>query len=1055
MKINAILNEQQIIKEQILNERTYREFYALGMLLQEYAMTQQQIQQLFQQVADGAARGGNVDKAGDAAVSNRTMLGKGADVAGSVAKAYQGVKEYIGKTGPVKGLDAMIDNAQAQIMKATGGEQGKVSQAIEFYRELSKVPGMAFVVKGIILALAGLAGSGLGPVGIAAGLTFANKMLQGDKFSSAVMSATETGGMVAGIQKAKELLGDTGFDAGQGNDWGDKQTSANGADGPAGSPTTNATQNTPADVPAAQGPNAAGASDGGEYDFAAHSHDYTVKPGDNLSTILDKAKVNPELARHLNPELFGPNGNPNVLQAGQTIRLPDADALKDMQTMIYTGPGNQIGQYHGQYEPGNPDSLDATSIQKQIDAGRYGSDNGMAAQRIAQDAGTSTPSSNANGAGPSLDNMGHPAGATPKGNPIYVKQAPTLAPYDGTIDPKTGYVKGNPWGKPGTRAITSSYKNPNKLIREHAAMYYIDRETTARRWVLNEQLGRARGSYYLTPQGVSAVFKEVEAQYLNEGPMLDKLKSFNQKASSAIGKFTAPIKQAAAAGWDSATNKITARDLDMNWRRSAKLDKEASVDSAKVVEFLKKQGVKNGLIDSAFAQAGLQSPSGEQQQGQMTQQDTQQGTQLGQQGAQLGQQGMPIDQTSSNTQNIQSIQQKQATQSSTASQPRQNNDSNVVADVLKGAQDAWERGAAGTGGAWGSVADQGNRGASANSLSFKDEQGRAQKYFKQGNSWIDQKTGKAVTDPTIKAMLNAHAATQSAPGISNTGQATNPRNTGQATTGQTAQITKTNATQPQNVNPGQVPNYANPQSQEYVARREASRRMSAAQQTTQSTTPNFGGQQQSAKPSSVNYNLPSTPTDTTTAKTRTGGKVPGQVSQTPNAIRKRAARAGATPTTNAPSAFGDMATRLAARPTTSSTGGTTTGVAGVGNGVVSHTANPNNPNQQPTTAPATPTTAPTPADRDIKNRRDARDAITKANQQPTNTPADRDIKNRRDARDAITKANQPNQQTKPWKGPEFPAKKVVDKETVVPVESVGESRVDFGAMLFNRMKSGQ
>ena len=76
MKINAILNEQQIIKEQILNERTYREFYALGMLLQEYAMTQQQIQQLFQQVADGAARGGNVDKAGDAAVSNRTMLGK-------------------------------------------------------------------------------------------------------------------------------------------------------------------------------------------------------------------------------------------------------------------------------------------------------------------------------------------------------------------------------------------------------------------------------------------------------------------------------------------------------------------------------------------------------------------------------------------------------------------------------------------------------------------------------------------------------------------------------------------------------------------------------------------------------------------------------------------------------------------------------------------------------------------------------------------------------------------------------------------------------------------
>ena len=225
-----------------------------------------------------------------------------------------------------------------------------------------------------------------------------------------------------------------------------------------------------------------------------------------------------------------------------------------------------------------------------------------------------------------------------------------------------------------------------------------------------------------------------------------------------------------------------------------------------------------------------------------------------------------------------------------------------------------------------------------------------------------------------------------------------PRTTGQATTGQTAQTTKINATQPQNVNPRQVPNWANPQSQEYVGRREASRRMSAAQQTTLSTTPNFGGQQQAVAPSSVNYKLPSTPTTTGQA---TNPRTTGQ----------------ATTTANAPSAFGDMAAQLAARPTTSSTGGTTKGVAGVGNGIVSHTANTNNPNLQPTTALATPTTAPTPA-----------------------------------ARDAITKANQPNQQTKQWKGPEVPAKKVVDKESV---ESVGESRVDFGAMLFNRMKSEQ
>ena len=53
--------------------------------------------------------------------------------------------------------------------------------------------------------------------------------------------------------------------------------------------------------------------------------------------------------------------------------------------------------------------------------------------------------------------------------------------------------------------------------------------------------------------------------------------------------------------------------------------------------------------------------------------------------------------------------------------------------------------------------------------------------------------------------------------------------------------------------------------------------------------------------------------------------------------------------------FGNMATQLAARPTTSSTGGTTTGVSGVGTGVVRHTASATNPNQP---KPATPATKP-------------------------------------------------------------------------------------------------
>lgn len=58
--------------------------------------------------------------------------------------------------------------------------------------------------------------------------------------------------------------------------------------------------------------------------------------------------------------------------------------------------------------------------------------------------------------------------------------------------------------------------------------------------------------------------------------------------------------------------------------------------------------------------------------------------------------------------------------------------------------------------------------------------------------------------------------------------------------------------------------------------------------------------------------------------------------------------------------FGNMASQLASRPTASSTGGTTTGVSGVGSGVVRHTSNPNNPNIKPAATTTTTAAATTP-----------------------------------------------------------------------------------------------
>ena len=111
--------------------------------------------------------------------------------------------------------------------------------------------------------------------------------------------------------------------------------------------------------------------------------------------------------------------------------------------------------------------------------------------------------------------------------------------------------------------------------------------------------------------------------------------------------------------------------------------------------------------------------------------------------------------------------------------------------------------------------------------------------------------------------------------------------------------------------------------------------------------------------------------DTVSAKKRTGGKKSGEVSMTPDAIRKRNARKKAATTADtAPNPFGQMANQLQNYGT--STGGRVTGTA-TG---LKHTANPNNPN-------AVPAAAATPAAEPVAT---ATPAVTPAVATPTATP---------------------------------------------------------------------
>jgi LysM repeat protein len=594
MRINSILSENVKAKQRLIEDPDYKKLYNLGRLLKEADLTQDQVKQAFQRVADGAAAGANTEFSTDDQASNRTLLGKGVDVAGKVSSAFKDVGNWIGNSGPVAGLDAMIDQAQKEIMSAAGGDAGKVQQALDWYRELSKVPGMALAIKAIIVGLAGLAGSGLGPVGIAAGLTFANKMLQGNKFSSAVGSALATGGTVAAMHVAKDLLADAPDAA---------TTEPDAAAEPEASqdlqlPDADAEMNAQADVDAAQQwldadeagktaieqatgmpaaqlqdiavgnslqPTGAGSVDMGGVD-AGEVIQHTVTKGETLSQIAKANGVSVEELQAANPEIT----DVHKIAVGQNINIP-----AETGSNVYA---NGVGA-------GGP-TASSTMPQAQADELSGRASNISAAQQAAEPAAAPV-------AEPSTD---------------FAQQARNQVELNKMVQDKVDTDYANQQGAQGNYVPTGN-AYIDRLNRAAAngirlRESYIDRDMTIRMWVLREGMGKPRGGVQITESGRKAIFRAIAKASLNEGA-LDKLKSFNQQAGAAIGKATAPLKRIAAAGADAATNNITYDKLDMNWRRGAKLAGAPTVNSEDLVKFLRDQGVKDNLINSVFADMNI------------------------------------------------------------------------------------------------------------------------------------------------------------------------------------------------------------------------------------------------------------------------------------------------------------------------------------------------------------------------------------------------------------------------------------------------------------------
>ena len=179
--------------------RSMKLWESAGHAISEAELTPQQIEQLFKDLQAGAVASGG----------NRTALGKGKDVASAVNAAYGDLKTKIANSGPIKNIDAQYDQAAEKLKQATGGDQG-VMQYVQKYRDLAKkYPKTQSAIYAALIAAAGISGVGVGGAAALGLLKMTDKLLQGEKLSSAAYQGGKTAAIshVAG-QVGQQIRGD-------------------------------------------------------------------------------------------------------------------------------------------------------------------------------------------------------------------------------------------------------------------------------------------------------------------------------------------------------------------------------------------------------------------------------------------------------------------------------------------------------------------------------------------------------------------------------------------------------------------------------------------------------------------------------------------------------------------------------------------------------------------------------------------------------------------------------------------------------------------------------
>ena len=300
----------------ITETRTYKLWENAGRKLMEAELSQDQIQQIFQHVQSIETAGGG----------NRTMIGKGKDAVSAINQAWEQLKTDAQNSKPIAGFEAKYDEVAEKLKQATGGDQGAMKY-VQMYRDFAKKhPVAQGVIYAAAIAALGISGAGLGGAAALGLFKMTDKLLQGEKFTSAAYSGAKTGALAYGASHLAQQFRD------------------GGNSGPH-----------PRNMPEPQGPDIPAANphqlDPSQFqpnpnDFTPGSEDIikTVTKGDTLSDIAEKYKTSVEILKRANPQIT----NPDALAIGTQVHIPPVNAptyLHGVGTAADTAAKTASGAY--------------------------------------------------------------------------------------------------------------------------------------------------------------------------------------------------------------------------------------------------------------------------------------------------------------------------------------------------------------------------------------------------------------------------------------------------------------------------------------------------------------------------------------------------------------------------------------------------------------------------------------------------------------------------------------------------------------------------------------